>query len=189
MTSNICGSSEIYENEIFKIVRVNRLKKNVTHIFVGNQEKEIKEILTHLENGEKISEKDHSILKTHFKSNYQYIVNNRTKNIKIIYHGIYVDDTIQNIRKKIFVFLSTENDILPEKNQELWVQMTNKTFQILGPTWVNITIEPSILQKEITPDSNLIVKTDGLRFDKDHLKNINDQTLFDATDGLRFENR
>jgi hypothetical protein len=188
MTSNICGSSEIYENEIFKIVRVNRLKKNVTYIFVGNQEKEIKIILTHLENGEKIPDKDHSILKSNFKLNYQYIVNNRTKNIKFIYHGIYVDDTIQNIRKKIFVFLSTEKDILPEKNQELWVQMTNKTFQILGPTWVNITIEPSILQKEITPDSNLIVKTDGLRFDKDHLKNINDQTLFDATDGLRFEN-
>ena len=49
MTSNICGSSEIYENEIFKIVRVNRLKKNlITYIFVGNQDKEIKTILSHL---------------------------------------------------------------------------------------------------------------------------------------------
>jgi hypothetical protein len=189
MTSNICGSSEIYENEIFKIVRVNRLKKNVTYIFVGNQEKEIKEILFHLENGEKINEKDHSILKAHFKSNYQYIINNRTKNIKFIYHGIYVDDTIQNIRKKIFVFLSTEKDILPEKNQELWVQMTNKKFQILGPTWINITVEPSILQQNITQDLNLLFKKDRIRFEKDQLKNINDQTLFDATDGLKFENR
>jgi hypothetical protein len=189
MTSNICGSSEIYENEIFKIVRVNRLKKNVTYIFVGNQEKEIKTILTHLENGEKITDKDHSILKEHFKSNYQYIVKNRTKIIKFIYYGIYVDDTIQNIRKKIFCFLSTNNDILPEKNQELWVQMNNKTFQILGPTWVNIKIEPSILQQDITADSKLVTKKDGLRFEKETLKNINDQTLFDATDGLRFENR
>ena len=88
MTSNICGSSEIYENEIFKIVRVNRLKKNLTYIFVGNQEKEIKEILTHLENGEKLNEKDNSILKDHFKFNYKYIVNNRTKNIKFIYYRI-----------------------------------------------------------------------------------------------------
>jgi hypothetical protein len=182
MTSNICGSSEIYENEIFKIVRVNRLKKNVTYIFVGNQEKEIKTILNHLENGEKIQDNDHSILKKHFKSNYQYIVNNRTKIIKFIYYGIYVDDTIQNIRKKIFCFLSTSNDILPEKNQELWVQMNNKTFQILGPTWVNIKIEPSILQQNITADLKLV-------FEKEPLKNINDQTLFDATDGLRFENR
>ena len=193
MTSNICGSSEIYENEIFKIVRVNRLKKNVTYIFVGNQEKEIKEILTHLENGEKISEKDHSILKGHFKSNYHYIVNNRTKNIKIIYHGIYVDDTIHNIRKKIFCFLSTEKDILPEKNQELWVQMNNKTFQILGPTWVNINSEPSILQQNISPDTKSFVTKDGKTILKDNLndaiKNINDQTLFDATDGLKFENR
>jgi hypothetical protein len=193
MTSNICGSSEIYENEIFKIVRVNRLKKNVTYIFVGNQEKEIKIILTHLENDGKISEKDHSILKAHFKSNYQYIVKNRTKIIKFIYHGIYVDDTIQNIRKKIFCFLSTEKDILPEKNQELWVQMNNKTFQILGPTWTNISSEPSILQQNIIPDTKSFVTKDGKlilnRDFKEALKNINDQTLFDATDGLRFENR
>ena len=76
MTSNICGSSEIYENEIFKIVRVNRLKKNlITYIFVGIQDKEIKTILTHLENEEKLSEKDHSTLKEHFKDNYKYIKN------------------------------------------------------------------------------------------------------------------
>jgi hypothetical protein len=189
MTSNICGSSEIYENEIFKIVRVNRLKKNVTYIFVGNQEKEIKTILTHLENGEKISEKDHSILKEHFKSNYQYIVKNRTKTIKIIYHGIYVDDTIQNIRKKIFCFLSTDKDILPEKNQELWVQMTSKYFQILGPTYTNIQIEPSILQQSILPDTKSFVTKDGKLILKEVVKNINEQTLFDATDGLKFENR
>ena len=68
MTSNICGSSEIYENEIFKIVRVNRLKKNlITYIFVGNQDKDIKTILTHLENNEKLSEKDKSLNK-HFCS-------------------------------------------------------------------------------------------------------------------------
>ena len=66
MTSNICGSSEIYQNEIFKIVRVNRLKKNATYIFVGNQEKEIKIILTHLENGEKILNNKCPICQTQF---------------------------------------------------------------------------------------------------------------------------
>ena len=190
MTSNICGSSEIYENEIFKIVRVNRLKKNlITYIFVGNQDKEIKTILTHLENGEKISDKDHSTLKAHFKSQYSLLVKHKTKIIKFIYHGIYVDDTIQNIRKKIFVFLSTEKDILPEQNQELWVKMTVKYFRILGPTWTNITIEPSILQPGILPDFKSFVTKDGKLILKEQIKNINDQTLFDATYGLKFEDR
>jgi hypothetical protein len=190
MTSNICGSSEIYENEIFKIVRVNRLKKNlITYIFVGNQDKEIKIILTHLENDDKLSEKEYSILKQHFKSNYQYIIKHKTKIIKFIYHGIYVDDTIQNIRKKIFVFLSTEKDILPEQNQELWVKMTANYFWILGPTWTNITIEPSILQPSILPDFKSFVTKDGKRILNEHIKHINDQTLFDATNGLKFEDR
>ena len=189
MTSNICGSSEIYENEIFKIVRVNRLKKNITYIFVGNQDKEIKTILTHLENNEKLSENDNSTLKKHFKNNYQYIVNNRTKTIKFIYNGIYVDDTIQNIRKKIFVFLSTEKDILPEKNQELWVQMTDKYFRILSPTYINISSEPSILQQNIAPDFKSFITKNGIKIiNEKNIKNINDQTLYDATDGLKFEN-
>jgi len=187
MTSNICGSSEIYENEIFKIVRVNRLKKNITYIFVGDQDKEIKTILTHLENNEKLSENDNSTLKKHFKNNYQYIVNNRTKIIKFIYYGIYADDTIQNIRKKIFVFLSTEKDILPEKNQELWVKMNNKYFLILGVTWTNITIEPSILLTDIQPDYKTFITKEGII--KEQKKNTNDQTLYDATNGLDFENR
>jgi len=190
MTSNICGSSEIYENEIFKIVRVNRLKKNlITYIFVGNQDKEIKTILTHLENGEILSDKDHSILKTYFKSNYQYLLKHKTKIIKFIYHGIYVDDTIQNIRKKIFVFLSTEKDILPEQNQELWVKMKNNYFWILGPTWTNIPIEPSILQPSILPDFKSFVTKDGRLILKEQKKSINEQTLFDATNGLKFEDR
>jgi len=188
MTSNICGSSEIYENEIFKIVRVNRLKKNlITYIFVGNQDNEIKAILTHLENGEKLLDKDSSILKAHFKSQYQLLIKHKTKIIKFIYHGIYSDDTIQNIRKKIFVFLSTEKDLLPEKNQELWVKMNSKYFWILGPTWTNITIEPSILQPAILPDFKSFVTKDGKGILKEQIKNINDQTLFDATNGLRFE--
>lgn len=191
MTSNICGSSETYENEIFKIVRVNRLKKNlITYIFVGNQDNEIKKILTHLENGETISDKDNSVLKNHFKSQYSLLVKHKTKNIKFIYHGIYVDDTIQNIRRKIFVFLSTEKDILPEKNQELWVKMTGKYFWILGPTWTNIPIEPSILQPEILPDFKSFVSKDGTnKALKEQIKSINDQTLFDATYGLKFEDR
>ena len=190
MTSNICGSSEIFENEIFKIVRVNRLKKNlITYIFVGSQDKEIKTILTHLENGENLSDKDHSILKVHFKTQYQLLVKHKTKIIKFIYHGIYIDDTIQNIRRKIFVFLSTEKDILPEKNQELWVKMAGKYFWILGPTWTNIPIEPSILQPAILPDFKSFVAKDGKGILKELIKNINDQTLFDATNGLKFEDR
>ena len=117
------------------------------------------------------------------------LVKHKTKIIKFIYHGIYIDDTIQNIRRKIFVFLSTEKDILPEKNQELWVKMAGKYFWILGPTWTNIPIEPSILQPAILPDFKSFVAKDGKGILKELIKNINDQTLFDATNGLKFEDR
>ena len=190
MTSNICGSSEIYENEIFKIVRVDRLKKKfITYVFIGNQEKNIKSILFNLEETGKISDKDDSILKEHFKHNYNNIIKHKTKDIKYIYNGIYVDDTINNIRKKIFSFLSTEKDLLIEQNQELWVKLENGNLKILGPIWTKISQQPSILQKEIVPDYKSFVSKNGKLILTEQIVNTNDQTLFDATYGLKFDNR
>jgi hypothetical protein len=48
----------------------------------------------------------------------------KMKSIKFVYDRIYLDDTINMIRKKIFVYLSDpdKNNYLIEKNQELWVK-------------------------------------------------------------------
>ena len=50
MTSTICGSGKYYNKEIFKIVRIDRLNQHtLTYIFVGEQERNIKDILYNLE--------------------------------------------------------------------------------------------------------------------------------------------
>ncbi len=189
MTSTICGSGQYYKDEIFKIVRIDRLKRNVmTYIFVGDQERDIKEILYNLESKGSISAKDDKNLKEHFKNNYSLIMKHRTPKFKFIYQRIYADDSISAIRKKIFCFLSTQNDLIIEQNQELWVKLDNKTIKILGPIWTNITPEPSLYQKEIKPDYKKFVAKDGHSILIEQIVNINDQLLFDATNGLKFEN-
>lgn len=188
MTSKICGSNVFHQWEIFKIVRVDRLKKNtISYIFVGNQETEIKNILSNLENDKKLISKDEKKLKEKFGNNYSKIVKNKTKKIKFIYQGIYTDDTISTIRKKIFAFLSTRTDILIEQNQELWVKMCDKKLKILGPTWTNLIASPSILEKDVQPDYKKFISKNGQVILTEQVININDQTLFDATQGLNFE--
>ena len=189
MTSTICGSGQYYTNEIFKIVRVDRLKRHtLTYIFVGEQAREITNILYNLEKDGTISAKDNTTLKTHFGKNYSIIAKNRTAKIKFIYQRIYTDDTLSMVRKKIFCFLSTQQDLLIEQNQELWVKMDNKSLRMLGPTWTNIEEKPSFLQEEIKPDFKKFVANNGHVILTEQIININDKTLFDATDGLKFEN-
>ena len=104
MTSTICGSGQYYKDEIFKIVRIDRLKRNVmTYIFVGDQERNIKEILYNLESKGSISVKDDKNLKEHFKNNYSLIMKHRTPKFKFIYQRIYADDSISAIRKTLLI--------------------------------------------------------------------------------------
>ena len=187
MTSNICGSGEFFKNEVFKIVSVDRLKKNtLTYTFVGEQERPIKEILNNLENG-KISAKEEKQLKEHFGKQFNNVTKFPTKSVKYIYQGIYTDDTISTIRKKIFAFLSTTSELFIEQNQELWVVLCSKKIKILGPTWTNIESHPSVTEKEIKPDHQRFVSKNGQTILTEQIININDQTLFDATNGLKFE--
>lgn len=188
MTSKICGSGQFFQWQIFKVVRIDRLKRNtLTYVFVGEHDREVKNILYDLENGKKISAKDEKKLKEIFKNQYNYLLKHKTSKFKYIYQGIYTDDTISTIRKKIFAFLSTSGDLLIEQNQELWVKMCDKRLKILGPTWTNIVAEPSFLQKTIEPDYKKFVSKNGQMILIEQIININDQTLFDATNGLKFE--
>ena len=59
MTSKICGSGQFYQWQIYKVVRIDRLKRHtLTYVFVGDQDREIKNILYDLENGKKLGVKD-----------------------------------------------------------------------------------------------------------------------------------
>lgn len=187
MTSTICGSGQYYTNEIFKIVRVDRLKRHtLTYIFVGEQERNIKDILYGLESSGTISAKDNKTLKEHFGKNYNIIGKHQTARIKFIYQRIYTDDTIAAIRKKIFCFLSTQQDLLIEQNQELWVEMDDKVNRILGPIWTNVKIEPSITLNEVSPNYKKFVSKNGHIILNEQVVNMNDRTLYDATDGMKF---
>ena len=75
MTSNICGLINYSNNDIFKIIRIDRLKRNTcTYIFIGDQSREIKNLLTNLE----LTGKPDNLLKKHFSENYERIVKNKT---------------------------------------------------------------------------------------------------------------
>lgn len=188
MTSKICGSGHYYINEIFKIIRFDRTKKNtIAYIFVGEQPRDIEYILRNLEKGEKLSAKDSSLIKEHFGKNISNLSPpSFITKIRFVFQKIYSDDSITTIRKKIFSFLSTENDVLIEQNQMLFVKMKDKTIKILGPTWNDLNIEETIFS-EPEPDYKDFVSKTGEKILIKTTVNINDQTLYDATKGLEFE--
>ena len=182
--STICGIKDYEKINIFKIIRLDRLKVNTcSYIFVGEQPRDVKQSLSNLE----LTGKPDALLKSHFKKYYDIITKHKTQKFKFIYQHIYEDDTITTIRKKIFCFMSSNKDILIPENQELWVIFGSGT-KMLGPTWTNIEGRPSLLQKEITADYKNFVAKDGHMILVEHSVNINDQTLYDATNGLRFDN-
>ena len=180
----ICGIKDYEKKNIFKIIRLDRLKNNTcSYVFIGEQPRDVKQSLSNLE----LTGKSDGLLKSHFKQYYDIITKHKTQRFKFIYQHIYEDDTITTIRKKIFCFMSNNKDILLPKNQELWIIYGSGT-KILGPTWTNIEGRPSLLQKEIVPDYKNFVAKDGHTILVEHAVNINDQTLYDATNGIRFEN-
>ena len=182
--TTICGIKDYEKMNIFKIIRLDRLKTNTcSYVFVGEQPRDVKQSLSNLE----LTGKPDALIKSHFKKYYDIITKHKTQHFKFIYQHIYEDDTITAIRKKIFCFMSTNKDIILPENQELWVIYGSGT-KILGPTWTNIEGRPSLLQKEIVPDYKNFVAKDGHTILVEHVVNINDQTLYDATNGLRFEN-
>ena len=189
MTSTICGSEQNYDGIIFKVVRVDRLKKKLfTYIFVGEQEKEIKDILYNLESKKTLNQKETNILKEKFKNYFNVLTKHKPIPFKFIYQRIYPDDTISMIRKKIFCFISVQNDVLIEQNQELWVNMNDKKIKILGPVWMGLEKNPSIMEKDINPDYIKFFEKNKQSFLVGQIVNNNDQLLFDATNGLKFEN-
>jgi hypothetical protein len=145
-----------YENIIFIIQKISRIAKNEYYVFVGNHNENINNIFKKLEKRENISSDEVRTLKNNFPNDYKNWIDLIKKKYKVqfIPNKIHIDDSISEIRKKIFVYLSnpeTKEYIIPE-NQELWIEQENKKLNLLGYYYENdkndrIDIKPHILNE------------------------------------------
>ena len=130
-------SCNIHVDEyIFSIEKVSKLKKSTIHyVFVGDYDNTFERIFKRFENRENIPSGDIKLLKTKYKDEYKKwisIVQENKKKIKFIKSTIRIDDSINEIKRKIFIFLSNPDDkkyILTE-NQELWLENLGKYYNL-----------------------------------------------------------
>ena len=114
-----------YEDIIFTICYVKR-DENKYYVFTGKVNNDLKIILEKIENRKNISSTEVILLKKTYPNYYMTWINivKDKKKIKFINIKINIDDTINDIRKKIFIYLSDvekKEYILPE-NQEIWLE-------------------------------------------------------------------
>ena len=128
------------EHIIFQIEKIWRTIDKINreiYIFVGNTNDKIKIVLDKLEKKTSIrSEQELNILKNNYSKYYKNWIKYLKDNIKIkfIYESINIDDSIGDIRKKIFIYLSNYKEnyfILPE-NQELWLENNKNEKEVIG---------------------------------------------------------
>jgi hypothetical protein len=179
-----CGSEISYENIVYKIIKINRLKKNRSYIFVGKPPKNIKDILEKYQSQKELDKKSLATLGEYYsKNNLHTITAHKTKEFEFIFQHINVDDSITQIKRKIFTFLSTIHDFIIENNQELWVVKKSNEPILLGYRYSNLDIKPSLLS-ELKPDYKKFVGKNGQIILGETLINNNDTTLYEATDKL-----
>jgi len=171
-------------NPVIIINHIITKNTNKLYAFVGNElDNDIKKILKKIEDKKNITSSEESVVKNlskHWKSW-------TTNDIKFIYDYIRLDDSINYIKNKIFFYLSNPEKkyFILEKNQELWVEPSDKEYKILGYHYVNketneiIKIDPSIYSK-VEIDYNFVDK-DGLSKDDYDIINQN-LILYDAID-------
>ena len=189
-----------YDKIIFTVQKVSRFGPNTfeNYVFIGITDDIMLGILNKIENRLNIKREEVLLLKQRYPNYYLEwieIVKKKMK-IKFIPALIQIDDSINDIRKKIFVFLSdpeTKTYILPE-NQELWLKKKDGSFKILGYHYLGFNINPHInddyksyekLMKDAVKDisENNMVIYDILNEDS-YVKNI--IYLSDAIDEDRY---
>lgn len=137
-----------YDDLIFSIQKVSRFNTNEYYVFIGDTDQSLSNIFKKLENRQGINKDEIILLKKNYPEYYTgwiNIVKNKIK-IKFIAYKIHIDDSINEIRNKIFIFLSnpeSKSYILP-KNQELWLETTNKNRKIIGYYYENSKIKKKI---------------------------------------------
>lgn len=124
-----CGIIKV--DPIFIINILTRLE-NKSYVFIGKYPSELESAINKLENNKKLTDKENKLLKEHYPSSTNWC---KLKNPTFINERIYIDDNIDNIKLKIFSYLSdpSKNKYLFNKNQELWVKLkSNNNYKLLG---------------------------------------------------------
>ena len=172
-------------NYIFSIEKVSRYnldkdnyKPPIHYVFIGDIESEYKNIFEKFEKREEIKSSDVTLLKNKYKDYYLdwvKVVKDK-KQIKFINSTIRIDDSINEIKKKIYVYLSnpSDNKYILTENQQLWMSPEKNDYYMLGSYYVNyvteekIEVKPSIYEKFNldnqflninSPDNQLRLKT------------------------------
>jgi len=182
-----------YDNIIFSVYKKSRINNEV-YVFIGNVEEKTKKIFNKLEKRETIVKEDILHLKNKYPNEFMSwidVVKNKIK-IKFIYNKIYIDETISEIRKKIFVFMSdfdNKDFIIPE-NQEIWmIQKKTGKNEIIGYNYENIeTKDKELFEPHVYENFNF--KNDYY-FDKNKYKKItteNNVLIYDLMNELNLKN-
>lgn len=181
-----CGTT--LSNPIITINLIMNVKDSPKKfIFIGDELNDtIKSILAKIESNKSLTDKEESMMKDFgiVKKYKEWI---KYKDVKFIYDYIRLDDSVNYIKKKIFLYLSDPNSkyYILEKNQELWIEPSDKTYKILGYHYVDkdteeiLKMKPSVYTKVEIDDE--FVDKDGFPKDKYNLVN-EDLILFDAID-------
>ena len=161
-----------YDNVIFSVQKISRFGNGIHYVFIGKIEEKINNILKKFEDRKNISSEEIKVLKEIYSNdeinNWKNIVKNKIK-IKFIQEKIQIDDTISDIRKKIFIYLSdVENKkYILQENQELWLEKKKGNNEIIGYFYENIkTKEKYKIEPQIYED----------QFDKTNFKNYSFDT-------------
>ena len=140
-----------YDNIIFSVYKKSRFNNNEVYVFVGNVEEKVKKIFNKLEKRETIVKEDLLLLKELYPIEFMDWINVVKSKIKInfINNKIHIDETISEIRKKIFVFMSDfdKKEFITPENQEIWMEK-EKTgiYEIIGYNYENI--ETKVIEYE-----------------------------------------
>jgi hypothetical protein len=135
-----------FEDPYFSVEYVSKFDKtrNIVYIFVGIVEDNVEIILKKLENRKSIHSNEFKVLKDKFKSsllNYWVkIVKEDKKKIKFVESRIMYDDSLNEIKEKIFVHCSNQVDnwyILPQ-NMEIWIKDNKDKSHIFGYKYENM---------------------------------------------------
>jgi len=173
--------------EIYKVVKVNRFKRDKTFIFVGMCPSYIQSILQKYQMNHSVSKAEEKNLKEYFNNDFKQIYEHKTKLFEYIFINIFQDDSIYKIKQKILAFMSspTENKYFYTQNQELFCTVNQKTL-VLGTFYE--TLEHSVSINDKIKNDKIFVDKSGESVVELNLYQLEDLTLYDSVNGEKIEN-